>query len=181
MSSCHQGLWPFGEPHLLHGTLVQTHDGRKEFQCFWLLPLERVPADDRAESTTIADRAHFGEDLLISGSGSARENDDAAPSKCALDNVAYTLFQRRYGNLVLLVDLLRLRSFHLCGWQLDLDDMCSELGCNLGSVGDHVNGGLTLFTQAAAAGIRPDDHGQANCPGFTGEFAQLLIHPGTLS
>src|SRR5579872_4713602 len=161
-SSCYQGMWPLWEPPLLHGAFVDPHDGIKKSQRLRLLPLEGVAADDRAEPPTIADRAHFGEDLLIAGSRSTRENDDATPGKGALDNVAYAVCQRRYGDLVLLVGLLRLWQFYPGTGQLDLDDICPQLGGNLGSVSNHVNGGLAFFGEAAATGIRPDDDGQTS-------------------
>src|SRR5579859_4089102 len=138
---------------LLDRAFVDTHDGAEEFQSVLSLTLERVATYDGAEATAIADSARLTEDLFVGSSGAAREDDDTTSIERALDNVVYTLSQGSYGYLVFLVDLLRLNQFNFRAWQFDLDDIRAKLGRNLGSVGNDINGGLSVLAQTAATRV----------------------------
>src|SRR6476469_6376217 len=98
---------------LLDRAFVDTHDGTQEFERVLFFTLERVAAHDRAEAAAIADRAHFVEDLLISGCRASGEDDDAATSEGTLNHVLDTLGQGRNRDLVFLVNLLSLGQFDL--------------------------------------------------------------------
>src|SRR5216684_1718216 len=142
--------------------------------------LKGVATDDRAEAAAIADGTRLIKELLVSGGGTTGEDDDTPAIKRALDDVVDALGLGCYGHFVFLVGFLGLRQFHLRAGQLDLDDIGTHLGSNLGRVCNHIYSRLTLFTKAAAAWIGPDHHCKARRLGFFSQFAQLLVYNGTL-
>src|SRR6185312_8590823 len=98
---------PSCAPHpsdtLLNRALVDTHHCAQEFKRIFLLALERIAANDRAETTTIANGTGLVEELFIGGVATTGENHNSTPVERALDNMVDTLCQRRDGNFVLLV------------------------------------------------------------------------------
>ena len=64
--------------------------------------------------------------------------------------------------------------------QFDLDHVSTQLGSDLGGISYNIDGGFTLFAQAATTWIGPDNDGQTGSLGLFGEFVQLLVHFNTL-
>src|SRR5262249_1927786 len=155
---------------------VDAHDRREELQRLWLLPLERVASDDRAEAAAIADGADLVEDLLVLGGGAARENDGAAAVEGRLHDVPDALGERADRHLRRFVDLFRRRLLEVRRRQLDLDDVRAELRGDVGGVRRHVDGRFTVLGEAGAARVRPDDDRHAGGLGFLGHRADLLVH-----
>src|SRR5215471_12648815 len=68
-------------------SLVDIHYRAQQLECLLLGTLERIAPDDRTEPATGVDLAHVADELLVGLSGSARENHDAPPVECRLNDV----------------------------------------------------------------------------------------------
>ena len=79
-------------------------------------------------------------------------------------------------DLVVLVDLARLRLLDPRRGELDLDDMRAELGGDVRGVGHHVHRGLPVLAQPRAPGIRPDHDREPRPLGLLGDLPELLVH-----
>ena len=81
---------------------------------------------------------------------------------------------------MLLVNLLRLGLLNVRRGQLHLDDVRTQLRCQLRSVCAHIQPGLALFGKLAAARVGPHHNCQAHSFGLEHKFAQLLIQHAPL-
>src|SRR2546423_36693 len=98
---------------LLNRPLINAHHCTKELESIFLLALERVAANDRAETASIANGTGFVEELLIGSVGTTGENHDTAAIERTLNYMMDTFCQGRDGDLILLVDFLGLGQFDL--------------------------------------------------------------------
>src|SRR5215469_12018007 len=69
--------------------LVNIHDRVQQLERLLLGTLERVAPDDRTEPATGVDLAHVADELFVGFPGSARENHDAPPVECRLNDVLH--------------------------------------------------------------------------------------------
>src|SRR5207247_4743049 len=155
---------------------VDVHHLAQELERLAPRPLEGVAADDRPEAAAVADGAH----LLEDGGGvlrlAAREDDDAPTVEGALHDVAHALGECRDRDALLLVDLLGRRLLDVRRGRLHLDDVSTELGGDLGGIGDHIDRRLALLREHRTARVGPDNHREALPLGLQGQVAELLIH-----
>src|SRR5712691_10124 len=82
------------------GARVDVHDLVQQADGLVLWPLERVAADDRAETATLRQAPDLGQNFLSGLGLTAREDQDAPAIEGRLDHVADALGERADGDVV---------------------------------------------------------------------------------
>src|SRR5215472_7575737 len=133
--------------------LVDIHDRVEQLERLLLGTLERIAPDDRAEPAPGVDLAHVAYELLVGLPGSARENHDAPPVECGLNNMLHASRERLELDLCALVCLLGFGLLDRRSWRLDLDDIGTELRRDLSGVRHHVKRSLALLGERRPARV----------------------------
>src|SRR5215470_9841932 len=156
---------------------IDLHHRAEELEGARLRALEGVPPDDGAEPAAVPDGAVLVvERLLAFVGGAPREDDDTSLVEGGLHDVADTLGQGGDGHRRLLVGLLGLPMLDVLGRRLDLDDVRSQLGADLGRVGDHIDARLPRLADGRTPRVRPDHGGKAVSLALRDHLAALLVH-----
>src|SRR5262249_46627477 len=149
---------------------VDPHHRVEELDRVGLLPLEGVPAHDRAEAAPVADTSYLLEDILVALRGPAREDHYPAAVERALDHMTDALGDRADGDPFLLVVFLRLRQLDRRARHFHLDPVRAELCRDVRGVGDDVDGGLAFLAETRAARVRPYDDGEPDALRLRGDL-----------